>query len=219
MTIRINIINKTFERLKVIKQVEPCGKDVKYLCKCSCGREVSVYGKNLLNGNTKSCGCYNGCHKYNKYDLTGEYGIGYTSKGEEFYFDLEDYDKIKDCCWYKNDKGYMASHDRSSKLKKDIIKLNNLLMDDKMINYINKDRCDNRKNNLKKTTKSQSGINRKIGTNNTSGYTGVCKDKRTGKWKVQIMVNSKHSCLGYFSDLNEAIKTRKLAEESALGYD
>ena len=36
--------------------------------------------------------------KYNTYDLSGEYGIGYTSKGEEFYFDLDDYDKIKDYC-------------------------------------------------------------------------------------------------------------------------
>ena len=26
--------------------------------------------------------------KYNNYDLTGEYGIGYTFKNEEFYFDL-----------------------------------------------------------------------------------------------------------------------------------
>ena len=40
----------------------------------------------------------------NVYDLSGEYGIGYTLKGEEFYFDLEDYDKIKDYCWHINKK-------------------------------------------------------------------------------------------------------------------
>lgn len=34
------------------------------------------------------------CKIFNKYDLSGEYGIGYTSKGEEFYFDLEDYKKM-----------------------------------------------------------------------------------------------------------------------------
>ena len=43
--------------------------------------------------------------KYNKYDLTGKFGIGYTSKGEEFYFDLEDYDKIKNHLWYKDKDG------------------------------------------------------------------------------------------------------------------
>lgn len=36
--------------------------------------------------------------RYNRYDLTGEYGIGYTNQGVEFYFDLEDYDKIKEYC-------------------------------------------------------------------------------------------------------------------------
>ena len=41
--------------------------------------------------------------KYNKYDLSGEYGIGWTSNtNQEFYFDLEDYDKIKDYCWIYN---------------------------------------------------------------------------------------------------------------------
>ena len=37
----------------------------------------------------------------NKYDLSGEYGIGWTHNTEhEFYFDLEDYDIIKYYCWY-----------------------------------------------------------------------------------------------------------------------
>lgn len=37
--------------------------------------------------------------KYNAYDLTKDYGKGYTLDGVEFIFDLEDYDKIKDYCW------------------------------------------------------------------------------------------------------------------------
>lgn len=28
-----------------------------YLCRCDCGREVEVQGRNLRSGNTKSCGC------------------------------------------------------------------------------------------------------------------------------------------------------------------
>ena len=34
--------------------------------------------------------------KYNTYDLSGEYGIGYSNSGKEFYFDLDDYDLIKE---------------------------------------------------------------------------------------------------------------------------
>ena len=31
----------------------------------------------------------------NVYDLSGEYGIGYTAKGEKFLFDKDDFEKIK----------------------------------------------------------------------------------------------------------------------------
>ena len=38
--------------------------------------------------------------KYNKYDITShDYGIGWTYDGYEFYFDLLDYDLIKNYCW------------------------------------------------------------------------------------------------------------------------
>ena len=55
----------------------------------------------MAKGLCKSCGCiskemvYQQRNKINKYDLSGEYGIGYTSKNEIFYFDKDDYDKIK----------------------------------------------------------------------------------------------------------------------------
>ena len=71
----------------------------------------------MKHGHTKSCGCLNNekrsllgknSKKYNKYNLNGEYGIGWTSNtNEEFYFDLEDYDKIKDYCWFLDNRGYI----------------------------------------------------------------------------------------------------------------
>ena len=70
----------------------------KWLCNCDCGNETIVLDSNLTKKNgIKSCGClrrnfaYNLNKKCNTYDLTGEYGIGYTSKGEEFYFDRESF--------------------------------------------------------------------------------------------------------------------------------
>lgn len=49
------ILDKTFGELKVIKRVNSTGES-RYLCKCSCGKEIEVRGVDLLNGNTKSCG-------------------------------------------------------------------------------------------------------------------------------------------------------------------
>ena len=73
-------------------------------CQCDCGSPLKeIKSTSLLMGHTKSCGCLKteqckNKHKTNYYNLSGDYGIGYTSKGEEFIFDLEDYDKIKDYC-------------------------------------------------------------------------------------------------------------------------
>ena len=102
-------------RLTVIKQVEdyinPSGqRRSQWLCECNCEKheQVIVEGTNLRRGNTLSCGCLqkemavNGNKKSNIYDLTGEYGVGWTSNtNREFYFDIEDFDKIKDYCWYE----------------------------------------------------------------------------------------------------------------------
>lgn len=102
-----DLTNKTFGELVVIQRDKDVVTNKGYhiptwLCKCSCGNYTVVRHHNLTNNKTKSCGCLVAkrtkevCKKKNEYDLSGEYGIGYTTnKGERFYFDLEDYDKIK----------------------------------------------------------------------------------------------------------------------------
>lgn len=52
-----------------------------------------------------------------------------------------------------------------------------------------------------------------INANNTSGYKGVCWDKSKNKWISQIQVNKKNIRLGYFTNIEDAIKARKEAEE------
>jgi len=55
----IDLTNKQFGRLKVIKRVEN-DKDgnTQWLCQCNCdGKEIIVLGSSLRKGNTKSCGC------------------------------------------------------------------------------------------------------------------------------------------------------------------
>lgn len=54
----IDLINKRFNRLVVIKRVmdDKCGNR-RWLCRCDCGILKIILGCNLLTGNTKSCGC------------------------------------------------------------------------------------------------------------------------------------------------------------------
>lgn len=55
----IDITNQKFGRWTVIKQVPNLtSRDSKWLCRCDCGTEREVLGKNLRNGRSTSCGCY-----------------------------------------------------------------------------------------------------------------------------------------------------------------
>lgn len=58
-----DLISRKFGRLTVVQFAgvykAPCGtKRRMWLCKCDCGRYTTVNTSNLLNGSTKSCGCW-----------------------------------------------------------------------------------------------------------------------------------------------------------------
>ena len=200
-----------------------------YLCQCDCGTIKIVRESNLKSGISKSCGCdrlenaikaNRNNKKHNKYDLSGEYGIGYTSKGEKFYFDLEDYDKIKGYTWMTNKKGYICTSLQFNN-KKQVLMMHNLIMgndsDDIIIDHITHDVNDNRKSKLRRTVNGQNNMNHSLYKNNTSGCSGVTWKEKNQKWEVRISVNKKRYNLGLYTDLNEAIKVRKEAEQKYFG--
>ena len=220
--------NTQYNRLKIIKydHYKKIGYTFKdyVVCDCSCGNKniVKEY-QGILSGMIKSCGCLNNetriivgknNKRYNIYDLTGEYGIGYTSKGEEFWFDLEDYDKIKDYCWHVNQYcGYLEgqSYGITYKFHREIMGLSK---EDKsvFVDHINHNKLDNRKENLRLCSNSENCKNRNIAKNNKSGVTGVTWSKQMNKWKANIGVDNKLIHLGFFSDKEKAIEARKEAE-------
>ena len=55
----IDETGKQYGELTVLYRAEnTSGGRAMWHCRCSCGNELDVLGKNLRNGNTKSCGCY-----------------------------------------------------------------------------------------------------------------------------------------------------------------
>lgn len=233
-----NLIGQRFGRLVVIKRgqdytdewVNKNGKTYKsnrrtWDCLCDCGNiKYNTQEKGLKCGKVKSCGCLkketsitNGfkAKKYNKYDLTGEYGVGYSSNGKEFYFDLEDYDKIKDYCWIVKNNYYVESHLPYSNA---CILLHRLVMNEEnegiIIDHINHKTNDNRKENLRKVDHLKNMQNRKTPTNNTSGYKGVFKNGNG--WRAELTLD------GYiygktFKDKNDAIIYRDELENKYYG--
>ena len=181
----------------------------------------------MKNGHTKSCGCLhietaiNRCKemsKYNKYDMSQEYGIGFASNTNSmFLFDKEDYEKICNYCWYENDQGYVIAHNKNGQSKN--IRIHRLIMGlkdfnfDNYIDHINHNKMDNRKINLRIVTNQQNCFNHKIALNNTSGTTGVYWSKLCNKWAAQIAYNQNVISLGTYDNIEDAIVARKNAED------
>jgi len=215
VVVKENIIGRKFNMLTVLKQVEDkVGSDGRhrdrYLCVCDCGNSCFAIGQLLKSGNTKSCGCLrkeigNKNKKFNKYDLTGDFGIGFTSNtNEPFYFDKEDYNKIKDFCWNKNFNkkcGYAKLCARDFNTKRTITFSS--VVFGKNVDHVNRNTLDNRKSNLRFANSTEQNYNKVLRKHNTSGFTGVYLDKRSNKYRARIKNNGKI----YYSKLCETKQT------------
>lgn len=232
-------VGETYGRLTIEAKDEKRSKEKKetyWLCSCSCGNPelVSVSNSNLGKA-VNSCGCLRKENtkklgtktaererKKNKYDLTTEeYGIGWTDKGYQFFFDLEDFDKIKNYYWevQKGANGYLylrtcinsTNYTMSNFIMKGRDKENKIIYDHK-----NQNSLDNRKSNLRIASVSENGMNVKIRKNNTSGIIGVHQAKDR-KWVASIRINKKRTCLGRFEKKEDAVIERLKAEKEYYG--
>jgi hypothetical protein len=223
-----NYIGQKFGRLEVIDQYEKdcsdgCKRTFLY-CKCDCSNKKEVLVNQLLKGSTVSCGCYRNeklsllNKKYNRYDLSGDYGVGYTFKDEEFYFDLSDYDLIKNYCWSLDSNGYVVSY---SPLRRKKIELQDLILDnfdkdkDVRIDHENRIRWDDRRDNLRFVTHQQNNYNKGISSRNTSGIIGVCKAKNL--WESGLKMNGVFMARKLFESFDDAVFFRLCAEKEFFG--
>ena len=214
-------------RITVIKRAEDIiKKDGKYetawWCQCNCGSEPFVaLGYNIKNGNTNSCGCYKldrdfeVNRKTNNYNYSREYGIGYTiNTNREFYFDWDDFDLIKDYCWYEqiNKRGYHSLEARDWKNDKKIIRMH-YLFGCKGWDHKDRNALNNRRENLRPATKNENARNLSLSKRNTSGVIGVSYYKQGDKWRAYIECDGEFISIGYYFDKDEAIKARLRAEQ------
>jgi hypothetical protein len=215
-----NWVGLKFGRWTVIEEVEPRHA----LCECLCEAKTRkvVLRSNLVRGLSTSCGCYSKeatsirRKKFNSYNLSGEYGIGYTTDGREFYFDLEDYDKIKDYCWHIDKYGYVVTF-----IKRHQVKMHRYLLgvDDSTVLCDHRFgiRHDNRREYIRIATPTENAQNRGLQSNNTSGISGVWYDKSRNKWSAEIMTPAGKIYLGRYDHIEDAITSRREAEVKYFG--
>lgn len=219
-------------------------------CQCKDKTELDVLTNSLTSGNTRSCGCltkefvknelpkigkdyqFKSKSKFidenglNKYDLSGEYGIGWTTNGDEFWFDLEDYDKIKDYLWLTKSNGktkhkYIAHKNYGDEgytyLHRLVMGLDIWKKDKREVDHIFHNTFDNRKKNLRVCKHYQNTASQATRSDNTSGRKGVHWRKERNKWSASITYNKKTYSLGCYEKFEDAVAAREAAEQELFG--
>ena len=117
--------------------------------------------------------------------------------------------------WYLGNNGYVMS-----RINKKLFLLHRFLLKPKrgeLVDHINRDRMDNRMCNLRIVDNNLNNFNKGKQSSNTSGYVGVSWNDEKNKWLSRICVNNNTYFLGYFTNIEDAIKSRHNGELKYYG--
>jgi len=138
--------------------------------------------------------------------------------------DPEDYDRLCDMGYWYVSNGYAITNIKKADGKRTSLYMHHAVLDfkydpnvDAVVDHINGDKLNNCKYNLQKITQQENVIKQKKRKDNTSGYRGVSWNKASGKWKAYIQVDGKQKHLGYFKELEDAVRAYKEAELKYYG--
>lgn len=133
-------------------------------------------------------------------------GVGYIelTRGRVALCSPQDFARLSEYLWDFMKTGYAGTHSEGRR-----IKMHKLVVPYPHTDHINRDKLDNRRENLREATQQQNMYNQGIKTNNTTGYKGVYFNKRRGNYDAYIKSDKKRKYLGAF----------KTAKEAALAYN
>lgn len=129
---------------------------------------------------------------------------------KEVVIDSEDWERVRKYRWYIHLDSSGIVYVYANKKDEDrikIIKLHRFIMNcpaRKVVDHVDHNTCDNRKENMRICTKQQNNMNRRKGSANSSGFKGVVWHKQAQKWMAFIKVDRKHIYLGLFDDKHKA---------------
>ena len=135
------------------------------------------------------------------------------TQGKFALVDDDDFDWLNQWKWQFTKNGYAGTDFGGRKNKKKILmhRLINETPDSFVTDHVNRNKLDNRRNNLRTVTQRQNTLNSNLSKNNTSGHNGV--DWYKNRWVARIKFNYKNIYLGRFEKLEDAIAARKLGEQ------
>lgn len=145
------------------------------------------------------------------------------TQGKYALVDNKDFEYLNQWKWFAyNSRGkfYARRNSFNQQTKKQyVIHMHKVIMvkipKGKEIDHINGNGLNNQRNNLRFATRFQNMMNRKLNSNNKSGYKGVFWHKRDKVWSASGRIKNKTIYLGYFKNILDAKKSYdKFAKEN-----
>lgn len=131
----------------------------------------------------------------------------YTTRGEEFYVDDEDYGRVSKYTWYID-----GTKRLRARIRYRLVLLHRYILNvpfGMSVDHIDANPLNNCKSNLRICTQSQNLMNQRPQVGKTSKYKGVHWYKTRNQWVSKTMINKRNIFIGYFEK----------EEEAALAYN
>ncbi len=160
----------------------------------------------------------------NEFEIINDVVKIQLTQGKYGYCDLQDWNELKKYRWFtsfnkKTRKYYIVSNiEINGKIKTILIhRLITNPLNGLVVNHIDNDGFNNRRNNLEVCTHQENCRYCQKPINNTSGYKGVTWSKAENKWYANIKVNKKKIWLGGFVNIIDAARAYNEAATKYFG--
>lgn len=207
-----------------MKKCSICGRNTNrtynlqgYKCVCSKHmHQILKYGKPIdkISRTNSDLNDYRIENNKAIFNLYGQNNI----KNGEFIIDYEDLEKVKYHKW-RISHSHVVTGQPEKGQQKDLshivlgLSKEDITTKKIIIDHINGNGFDNRKNNLRICTQKENTLNKSFMSNNTSGFIGVSYRKDHNRYDPEIRKDRVRCHLGYTKTLEEAVYKRYYAEK------
>jgi len=144
---------------------------------------------------------------------------GRNGKGKFIIVDDADYEWLNQYGWYlirgsvQSNPRWLVAPDGSRLISRIIMNAPKGVI----VDHKNRNKLDNRRENLRLATRTQNNQNRTPSKKTKSGYKGVVWHKESQLWSAKIIINKKIISLGYYPTKEEAAEQYNIAAQKYFG--
>lgn len=141
------------------------------------------------------------------------------TNGGEAIVDDDMYVQLAKFKWRRDACGYARRQTSKGGLARAIFVHQVVLPGHSVVDHINQNKLDNRRENLRPSTKQKNAVNSKRRVTNTSGYKNVTQFKPYNRWRAHVTRNYKHIHLGLFDQKEQAAQAvRDYLKQEGICY-